>query len=1069
MISYPWKSLLVAVSAFLALTGSVGPAGAQTTTAGIAGVATDETRAVLPGLSVTVVHLETGATRTAVTDSGGRYLLSNLRVGDYELKFELAGFQTQVRRGIRLVIGQQVAVDITMAVGEITDVVSVTAEAPVIDTTQATVQDVVDERKVRDLPLNARDLLSLAPLSTGAGFSETGDSSPSKGYGTKLTISGTRYTGNLFLLDGTDIRDIANSAGSAAGVLMGVETVREFTVITNAFSAEYGNHTGGVFNAITKSGTNSVHGSAVWFHRDDNLDTKNYFDITKPEFRRNQFGITGGGPVVHDRTFFFASYEGLRETLGRTQFFVVPTMAARAGQLPGQAPVAVHAEVAKWLNAYPQPNGQDFGAGRAEYVRSSPVTTRQNFVTGRLDHRFNDRQSVFGRYTRDKAVRENPAAVASFLNDQTESRYLTLEHTYILSANLLNRAMFGFARTKTETATPLYPGIDLPTMTFTGERPLDQIAVFNIGGLSSFGGNTTNPRPGYKDNYQISDDVSFHRGRHNMKFGAQAQIHRITHGTPFDGAGTYTFRSLGDAYAGRVDQFNALFPSTVLPFHIKQAYAGFFVQDDFRMRNNLTLNLGLRYEFVTTPAERDGRVANAHDYVTPGLTVNDIVLGNPMYDNPSYRSIGPRVGIAWDPGGNGKTSVRMGGGVYYDQIQPGSWAFGFYATAPYFRRAQIRARDVTVPIRFPDAFQTQQSLLAGALSTEGMQFNANQPTVYKWSVDVQREVGSRTRVDLGYSGTHGVHLMRVEDINQSFPLQEVNGRIFVPRGVSTLHPGMGRVRPRFTDATSRYNALSASINRRFSDGLQFQVSYTLSKNISDADNWTGSSDFGNPGCDGTGKVAVPPYMFMKLDRSLSCFDNRQKFSVNATWEIPVGQGRAIDPQGFVRHIIGNWEMSTIIRLNSGTPFSVSEGAGVFPTARGSGLDLVSGANSNPIDPRNPNRYFDPSSFTLPFDPRLRQEPNVGYIGDLVRNTLVGPGLATVDLMGAKEFALTRLSNDFKLQFRAELFNLLNRANFSIPSATEIFNPDGTVKGDAGRITSTRTSARQAQVGVRITW
>jgi hypothetical protein len=1057
-----WRRRLAGIAAMLALIcGGARPAAAQITTAAMEGVVTDETKALMPGVTVTAVHVETGTTRTTASDERGRYRFDNLRVGDYEVKTELSGFQTQVRRGIRLVVGQQAVIDFTMAIGEISDVVSVVGEAPVIDTTQATIQGVVDERKVRDLPLNARDLLSLAPLFSGAAFSDTGESSPSKGYGTKLTISGTRYYGNLFLLDGTDIRDIANSAGSAAGVLMGVETVREFNVVTNAFSAEFGNHTGGVFNAVTKSGTNQLHGSAVWFHRNDSLDAKNFFDVEKPEFRRNQFGITGGGRIIRDRTFFFASYEGLRETIGQTLRFTVPTVDARAGRLPGQPQAAVHPEVQKWLNSYPLPNGEDFGAGRAELIRSAARTVNQNFITGRVDHRFNDMHTVFARYTHDKAVRENPASVATYLNDQTESHYLTVDHTAIVSSNLLNRFLFGFARTLTETTTPLFPGIELPALTFTGQRPLEQIAVFNIGGLSSLGGSTTNPRPGYKDNFQFKDDVSFHRGAHALKMGGEVQFHKITHGSPFDGAGTYSFRTLGDAYRGLVDQFNALFPSTVLPFHIEQGYVGFYVQDDFKFRPNLTMNFGLRYEFVTTPTERDGRVSNATDYAEPGLTLDDMIEGDPMYDNPSYLSFGPRVGIAWDPGGNGRTSVRVGGGIYFDQIQPGTWPFGFYASVPFFQRAQVRARDVTVPIRFPDAFTTQPELLAGALSTEGLQRDANQPTVYKWALDFQREVAPRTRVDVGYKGTRGVHLMRVDDINQRYPLEVRDGRIYVPPGNSILHPGWGRIRPRFTDAESDYHAFTAGLNRRFSDGLQFQVSYTLSKTLSDFDNWTGSSDFTNAGCESAGRVSVPPFSFMKLDRGLSCFDVRQNLSINATWEIPVGPGKAIDPAGFARHLFGGWTVSSIVRMSGGSPFTPQEGAGVFPTGRGSGLDLVPGAESNSIDPRNPNQYFDPTVFMVP--------PDFGFIGNLGRSAVIGPGLTTIDLMFGKDFVAGLMSDDFRIQFRAEVFNLLNRANFSIPSGAEVFNPDLTIRADAGRITTTRTSARQAQLGVRVVW
>jgi hypothetical protein len=283
----------------------------------------------------------------------------------------------------------------------------------------------------------------------------------------------------------------------------------------------------------------------------------------------------------------------------------------------------------------------------------------------------------------------------------------------------------------------------------------------------------------------------------------------------------------------------------------------------------------------------------------------------------------------------------------------------------------------------------------------------------------------------------------------------------VPPGNSILHPGWGRIRPRFTDAESDYHAFTAGLNRRFSDGLQFQVSYTLSKTLSDFDNWTGSSDFTNAGCESAGRVSVPPFSFMKLDRGLSCFDVRQNLSINATWEIPVGPGKAIDPAGFARHLFGGWTVSSIVRMSGGSPFTPQEGAGVFPTGRGSGLDLVPGAESNSIDPRNPNQYFDPTVFMVP--------PDFGFIGNLGRSAVIGPGLTTIDLMFGKDFVAGLMSDDFRIQFRAEVFNLLNRANFSIPSGAEVFNPDLTIRADAGRITTTRTSARQAQLGVRVVW
>jgi hypothetical protein len=336
---------------------------AQVTTATISGTVMDQTNAVLPGVSMKITHVETGSIRTAVTGRRGEYRLVSLPVGEYEVEASLAGFQTNLRRGIELTIGRDAVVDFTLNVGDVAERVTVTGEAPLIEISTATVGGIVDTKAMRDIPLNARSFLELVPLQTGAVLAEAGSTDQAHGYGKKLSISGARYTSNVFLLDGAVMNDFFGSAGSAAGTLAGVETVREFRVITNAFDAEYGRHTGGVISAVTKSGTNEVHGSLFEFLRNDNLDARNFFDrdpdnplqrSNPPEFRRNQFGGAVGGPVFRDKTFYFGSYEGLREALGETRTFNVPGLAMRQGFLGAQN-LGITANVRPYLESYPFP------------------------------------------------------------------------------------------------------------------------------------------------------------------------------------------------------------------------------------------------------------------------------------------------------------------------------------------------------------------------------------------------------------------------------------------------------------------------------------------------------------------------------------------------------------------------------------------------------------------------------------------------------------------------------------------------------------------------------------------
>ncbi|MBC7911743.1 MAG: carboxypeptidase regulatory-like domain-containing protein, partial [Pyrinomonadaceae bacterium] len=380
----------------------------QTTTANISGTVKDESGALLPGVTVTAKNLETGLTRTMVTDTEGRYHISQLTPANYEIQTTSSGFQTAIRTGIDLTVGREAVVNLTLKVGEVTAKVVITGEAPLVETTRSEISSVVDDKKIRDLPVNGRSYDQLVLLQPGIVFYPNAARDLQYGSGVKFSAFGARPHSNLFLVDGTDINDQADfTPGSAAGMVLGIETLREFKVLSSNYGADYGRKSGAVVVAVTKSGTNSFHGNLFGFIRNDNLDARNFFDQQKPEFKRNQFGGTFGGPILQDRLFFFGGYEGLREILGLSTVTVVPNALAHTGCLPdATAPggircFPVNPRVKPYLDLFPLPNGRDNGDGTADYISSAARVTGEDNFTIRVDHKLSDKDSYFVRYTYD--------------------------------------------------------------------------------------------------------------------------------------------------------------------------------------------------------------------------------------------------------------------------------------------------------------------------------------------------------------------------------------------------------------------------------------------------------------------------------------------------------------------------------------------------------------------------------------------------------------------------------------------------------------------------------------------
>jgi len=1093
---------------------------AQVVGATLSGTITDPSGGGVAKADVTIKNSATGITRIVSTNGDGFYSAPNLQPGDYAVSTSAAGFASATA-SITLTVGAQQALNLILKVGQATETVRVTGAAPNIDLVDSAIGGVNDETTVRELPLNGRSWSDLANLQPGVYTLHTQPDVAirdryNRGYGDQLTISGARPQQNNYRLDGISINDPTNGApGSVLGGNMGVDAISEFSVLTTNYSTEYGRASGGIINATTKSGTNQFHGDVYEFLRNSALDARNFFDIKKPPFRRNQFGASAGGPIQKGKTFVFGDYEGLRQVLNLSQSSAVPSDNARLGILSNNNPVVtscpagssilapnantcVDNQVARFLAAfYPRTNTTTTG-DTGFFVFGRPQNTSENYFIVRVDHKFSDKDSLYGTYFRDYA---DTIGVDEFKNKSidtlTHRNFLTLEESHIFGPNLFNSARVGVHRFfigGPASAKAINPLVGDPSYGFV---PGDSAGQVIVSGLQNFSGglSAASPQLDHWTSWQAYDDAFYTRGKHSFKFGGN--VERIDYNrfyTPRPG-GQFNFGSLSSFLQNQPNSLTADAPTTITPRGIRQTIVGVYVQDDVRFRSNLTFNLGLRYEPATVLTEVHGKVASLLQLTDPLPHV-----GPPLFHNNTLRNFEPRLGFAWDPSRNGKTSVRGGFG-FYDQLPlPANFGNPVSTTIPFYQSVSISAgSNPAIDLQQGD-FPTG-AFLKGSTNSERIAIVEQHPHrsyVMQWNLSIQRELLPNLTALIGYVGSHGLHgITQDDDVNIVLPIASPQGYLwpcepFVPAGTTPpagknpgcngigsgqrLNTSVGREPAILFRNSSIYQGLEAQLTKRMSHGFQVQGSFTWQKSIDTASGGVNGDTFIN----GISSLFI---FDPRLTRGLSDFNVGKVFTANFLWDV----SRAKSFSGALGGILGGWQLGGVFSASGGVPFTpllAGDPLGTNSTDAFAYPDrLTTPGCSSLVNSGNVNNYIKIQCFALPPTVNFQGHTYI-RLGNAGRNIIPGPGLVNLDFSIVKNTYVKRISETFNAQFRFEAFNILNHANFNVPVdngqqtlldptiagiGIAPANPASAIVSGAGVIDATATTSRQLQFALKFIW
>lgn len=1047
------------------------------TGASISGVVRDASGSPVSGATVTARSLESEKTRTAVTDESGAYKILALPLGPEQVTAAKTGFTTAVRNGIQLQVGQQAVVDLKLELGELSQQIVVQEETPVVNTTTSPVSGIVTEREIKDLPLNGRSFDNLITLNPGSiNYSALHSPQTSTSNGNTFSVDGRRTAENLVLMNGveyTGSSQLAITPGGVSGELLGIDAIREFNVLTDTYGAQYGKRAGAQVSVVTQSGTNSLHGTLFEFLRNSDLDARNFFDQGfVPPFRRNQFGGALGAPLKKNKLFLFGNYEGFRQSLAVSNVSVVPDAQARQGLLPNASgvytPVVnLNPAMLPYMSLWPVANGPELlvsglPSGAALSYNNPRQTIREDFGTIRADANLRTDDTLTAAYTVDDGSGMFPQADPLFGSTETlRNQVASLQELHVFSPQILNTATLGFSRASFGYGSALLASFPAGTSFVSGAGPG---GIVIGGGVTTTSGNTTITSAGpnnaagvsnHRNLFTWQDTVQIVKGHHQITLGAWFQRMQDNEDSASRRYGQATFTSMSTFLQGTVSSFQVVPDPNELGW--RSLFGAFFVEDSFRVRPNLTLQLGLRDEFTTGWNEASGRAAN---YITDtsGVLLTAPRVGDSVFtQNNAKALLAPRAGLAWDVFGNGRTAVRAGFGIYYSLID--DLAFLLNSLPPYNGAATFANESLfsftpilpNTPI--PPSCGPGVAQPCTTYAPQGIQANAKTPAVNEWRLTIEQQLDRDTALRVSYVGSFGYHGLLSVDPNAVIPQVCANAagctaggtgtaRSTVPQGAQYI-PVATRPNPYlsagffwYTEGNSSYNALQIDVDRRLSRGFEMRANYTFAKDLDVNSALTGAQANNQP-------QMVMDRTDLSRDWGPSALDVTHQASLSGAWQIPL--------HGWA----GGWELNAIATLLSGFPFTPQLGSNRSGDGDTRNPDRPSynPAFNGPIVLGNPNQWFNPAAFLV---------PTAGTWGNVGRGTLIGPGLANLDTSLFRNFKLREKTT---LQFRAELFNILNHTNFGTPNAT-VFSGTS-VSPSAGLITATATTSRQIQFGLKL--
>ena len=1074
--SFVWLFLLLLVYAF-----QVDPAHAAT--GDILGRVIDETGGVLPGVTIVVQNVSTGLERTSLTGDTGGYSLALLPVGEYSITAELPGFTRERITGIVLQAGQRARVDITLNVGDIAEEVTVEGRTPLVKADSMDLGIVIGSQELDELPLNARSFVQLNALDSGAASRTGSNSSFYSRFGGNYSFQGSPSDSNNFLLDSIDIR---GQNDVRVGLRVSMDAIQEFKSETGLYSAESGRGAGGHISIVTKSGSNEIHGSAFFFHRNDALDARNFFDPVgekKPEFRQHQFGATIGGPIVRDQTFFFFSYEGWRIAKSRTRRYSVPPVEFRNGDFssvsaaiydpdttrpdpnnPGEFirdPFPGNVIPADRINPvsqnvlnelFPLPNQ----AGVSQNLIAAPLDNRdEDLYTIRIDHELSQKDHIFGRYSGvfDDTVDHIFSSLPNFADDfEVPSQNLVLSYTRTLNPATINEVKVGYNR-MTQFLQDVQFGENINAgLGIMGTNPCcDYNPQVNISGFNRTGAISNAPNNRSENTFQFVDNFSYTRSDHTLGVGVDMRRIQINGGIEASPTGRFVFQNFYTRLPGDPTTGHAM-ADFLLGWtrssstsegdgvrHHRTTHLGLYVKDDWNATPNLTVNLGLRYEYYSPNVEINNKLSNFLPLDCAPFPTNcpnaTLVSGDEagQFDLPDalFRSdlnnFAPRIGLAFRPFGDNRTVIRAGYGIYYtpqttiqtmllsSRNPPALLPFAFTGDSEF--------PDLPIENAFPDVKKV--SSLTPWAQNDNYRIGYNQ----HYTLNMQKALADDLMLEVSYVGNKGTKLRLTRNINQ--PTPGPGG--FDPR---RPFPGFSSIIMIDQFGKSIYHGLKINVNKRFSDGLGFLLSYNWSKTLDEG----GLFSFGESGDQLRRDVFDP-----RGERGRSIFDSRQRFVFSYVWELPFGPGRPMGANlsGFAGWLVGGWQMTGITTLQTGSPVDVYSAVDFANTGGGGRPDLVGDPNTGP---KTPEKFFNTEAFV---------DPQVFTFGTAGRNLTDGPGIINFDISVIKS---TYFGENSRLEFRAEFFNAFNRANFEGPGVAY-------TTGSFGRI-SAAADAREIQLGLK---